>query len=195
MNVYFTASTQSLKLLSSAYINILKILKNNNCKNLNSYIEKRIQSKQEKIKVHSRVENNIYTKSLKLINKSALLIAEITYPSITVGRQIEFAIQKNIPVLCLSDVKKNAYISPSIFDTEIYLQTFRSYDVKTLQIILNTYLINFIKPKIRFNFFVTREIENFLNWLSLKKGMRKSSIIRELIEKDMKNHPGFFKSR
>lgn len=189
MNVYFTASTQSIKTLSSAYINIIKILKKNKCKNLNSYIEKRLQLKQEKIKVYSRIENNIYTKSLKLINNSTLLVAEITYPSITVGRQIEFAIQKNISVLCLSDIEKNVYISPSVFDVKIYAQTFRSYDTKTLPIILNEYLKNFRKPKIRFNFFITREIENFLNWLSLKKGIRKSSIIRELIDNEMKNYP------
>lgn len=183
--VYFTASTGSINKLRESYIKILTAIGKNRCKNLNDYIGKVLEGKEIDIDRGPKTDNHIYTESLKHIKESLFLIADVTYPSITVGRQIEYALQHNIPVICLQNIKKTSYISPSLYDTEIEAQTFRSYSDSTISLIIKDYIQNFKSSKIRFNLFISKEQETFLNWLSDKKKTFKSNIIRDLIEEEM----------
>lgn len=193
VQIYFTANTESIEFLRDEYRVVLDVLKRNNCKNLNSYIEHCILNNE--IKKESIYENNsAYSKSLNQITKSNFLIADVTYPSITVGRQIEYAIQRNIQVLCLKSAKRVSHISSSFSDAEIDLQTFRTYDQSTIDKVVQDFITKFRNSKVRLNFIVPREIENFLNWLSLEKKINKSEILRQLIEKEKQKYPKFNKS-
>lgn len=167
---------------------MLLYLKENNCNNLNDFILKALKKRILKIYSTTKQNNQVYSHSLKQIHKSNFLIADVTYASITIGRQIEYALQKGIPVLCLINTDKTTYISPSMFDVESETQTFRSYGEKTLPIILKGYIKNYKNKKIRFNLFISRESENFLNWLSIKNQTSKSETVRKLIENEIKKN-------
>ena len=187
MNVYFTASTQSVKDLKEIYTVILQELEKNECTNLNLYIQNCVSNKKlrEKIQSHPKTEESIYSNSLKLIGKSHFVIAETTYPSITIGRQIEYAIQKNIPVLCLFNGTQHNNISSSFIDYQTNTQTFRLYDKTNIDFVLKSYIGEFKKTKNRFNLFLSKEHDKFLTILAKREGINKSDVVRKLIEKEI----------
>ena len=192
LRIYVTSSKHSMKVMPEIFEALLKILEKNNCVNLNEYIKKIIKTKNLSPSA-TKTDNQIYIKSLRLIGKSNFVIADVTFTSITVGRQIEYALQNKIPVLCMLNTKKASYISPSMFDPNIDHQTFRSYSNVTLEIVLSEYIKNYKNKKIRLNLFITREINNFLNWISSKKSISKSEVIRQLIVNEVKKFPAYMK--
>jgi nucleoside 2-deoxyribosyltransferase len=88
-------------------------------------------------------DNQIYTRDIKWIDGSELMIAEISGPSLGVGFEISYALfQKEIPVLALvsSDVKK---ISAMITGCNSELLTVKRYkNVEDMQNIISDYFKN-----------------------------------------------------
>jgi nucleoside 2-deoxyribosyltransferase len=88
-------------------------------------------------------DNQIYTRDIKWIDGSELMIAEISGPSLGVGFEISYALfQKEIPVLALvsSDVKK---ISAMISGCNSELLTVKRYkNVEDMQNIISDYFKN-----------------------------------------------------
>ena len=88
-------------------------------------------------------DKQIYTRDIKWIESSELVIAEISGPSLGVGFEVAYAIfQKEIPVLALvsSDVKK---ISAMITGCNSELLTIKRYDnIEDMQNIISNYFKN-----------------------------------------------------
>ena len=85
-------------------------------------------------------DNQVYTRDIKWIDGSELMIAEISGPSLGVGFEIAYALfQKEIPVLALvsSDVKK---ISAMITGCNSNLLTIKRYkNIEDMQNIISDY--------------------------------------------------------
>lgn len=88
-------------------------------------------------------DNQVYTRDIKWIDGSQLMIAEISGPSLGVGFEIAYALfQKEIPVLALvsSDVKK---ISAMITGCNSNLLTIKRYkNIEDMQNIISDYFKN-----------------------------------------------------
>ncbi len=88
-------------------------------------------------------DNQIYTRDIKWIDGSVVMIAEISGPSLGVGFEIAYAIfKKEIPVLALvsSDVEK---ISAMITGCNSELLTIKRYkNIEDMQIIISDYFKN-----------------------------------------------------
>ena len=88
-------------------------------------------------------DNQIYTRDIKWIDGSQLMIAEISGPSLGVGFEIAYALfQKEIPVLALvsSDVKK---LSAMITGCNSNLLTIKRYkNIEDMQNIISDYFKN-----------------------------------------------------
>jgi hypothetical protein len=185
VKTYFTASSQTLQQYKEEYKIILSVLSENNCHNLNSYLERCITSGDTFEEETPQDGHNVYSESLRLIDQSNFLIADVTSPSITIGRQIEYAIQHNLNVLCLKHASAKSHLSSSLYDTEIDLQTFRIYDLNTIHFVLQSYLESYKNATVRFNFLMPKETDDFLNLLSRQQKINKSEVLRQLIEKEI----------
>lgn len=190
---YLTTSTQGLHIMPEIFREILITLKKTDCKNLNNYIDESLKLGSLGGYSTTKQDNQLYTKSLKLINKVDFIIADVTFASITVGRQIEYALQRGKPVLCLLNSDRANYLSSSMFDTELELQTFMSYNSKTLKAILSEFVMRYRKKKVRFNLFISPDNENFLTWQAMNNSINKSEFVRRLIEREMKRNKEYQK--
>ena len=67
------------------------------------------------------------------------------------------------------------------------LVRYREYNNDNLEDIIRQFLTdNDVKAKdLRFNFFLDRQIYNYLRWASLKTGKTKAKILRELVMKEI----------
>ena len=115
-----------------------------------------------------------------------------TVASFSVGHQITLGLSKNKPTLFLiskQEAKKNAKIKNSFLaGINSPLLKVVEYDDSNLADILNDFLNNNGgRPVVKFNIVLTKEIENYLDWVSFTNKVNKSEFIRNLILKHMKD--------
>lgn len=182
MNVYFTASIVGKKYYLKNYEKIIHILKGKNCRVTADHIinmsepQIRLKSREERLKFHKQLE--------KWINSCDFMIAETSFPSISVGYEISLALQRNKPVLILYSTGDPPSLFGQYEDDKLLCEM---YTQDTLPEIIADF-INYALEKndTRFTFFITPEISSFLEKKSKKDKLPKSVYLRKLIKDDMK---------
>jgi hypothetical protein len=127
----------------------------------------------------------IYNTNLENIAKADVIIAETSYNSFGVGYQIAMAVQQKKPILLLrgENAEADAYAT-GIVDSWVQRE---QYDKESLERIIKKFLLeNDISTKdMRFNFFIDRQIYNYLRWSSLKHGKTKAEVLRGLVLREI----------
>lgn len=184
MTVYFTASIVGKKYYLKNYLKIIEILKSRNHKVVAEHIintteaQIRLKNRDERLKFHEQLED--------WINSCDFMIAEASFPSISVGYEISLALQRGKPVLILYSEGD----PPSLFAYhEEEKLVCERYALENLSEMIKDF-INYIEGKndTRFTFFITSEIASYLDEVSRKEKLPKSVYLRKLIEKDMKDN-------
>lgn len=181
MIVYFTASVVGKQHYLKNYQKIINILQSKNYEVIADHIlnmtepQIRLKSREERLEFHDKLE--------KWINSCDFMIAETSFPSISVGYEISLALQRNKPVLILYSTGD----PPSLFayhqDDKLLSQLYKE---DTVEEIIDDF-INYVEGKndTRFTFFVTPEISSYLEKVSKKEKLPKSVYLRKLIESEM----------
>lgn len=128
----------------------------------------------------------IYKENMEAIARADVVIIEATVPSFAVGYQSAMALQQKKPTLLLVHGKENLD-SNFVSGLDDNLLTSRVYDKDSLEKVLLEFLSrNQINSKdLRFNFFIDRQIYNYLRWASFKTGKTKAEILRELVQREI----------
>lgn len=181
MRAYFTASIVGKKQYLSDYLRIIALLKEHKCEVVADHIINateesiRIETKEERLKFHSQLE--------KWISNADFLVAETSFPSISVGYEISLALQRGKPVLIL-------YTSgdpPSLFahhkDEKLVCE---KYTKDSIAAIIEDFM-SFAQGSgdSRFTFFISPKIATYLEEVARKEKLPKSVYLRKLIEVDM----------
>jgi nucleoside 2-deoxyribosyltransferase len=183
MKIYFTASIVGKKHYLANYEKIVAYLKNKGQEVTSDHILKtteneiRFEEKEERLKFHEKLEG--------WIKSCDVVIAETSFPSISVGYEISVAIHLGKPILVLySEGHPPSLLAHHREDNLIC----EKYSTDTLCEIIEDFL-NYAQDTSdsRFTFYITSHIASYLDDISLKKKIPKSVYLRRLIEKDMKN--------
>ena len=181
MNVYFTASLVGKKDYQSNYTAIINYLKSKKFTVVADHIlnvtenQVSLQTREERLKFHKKLES--------WIQSCDFMIAETSFPSISVGYEISLALQYRKPVLILY----SAGDPPSLFahhdDEKLVTEKYTLANVR--ETIDN--FINYVHgaTDTRFTFFITPQIARYLEKVSKQKKLPKSVYLRRLIEEDM----------
>lgn len=181
MRAYFTASIVGRKFHLTNYQRISEILKTKNVEVKDNHVlnvsEKDIQmqTKAERLKFHRTLEDSI--------NSSDFLVAETSFPSISVGYEISMALDRGKPVLILY----NEGDPPSLFayhESEKIVS--EKYTEESLPIIISDFL-RFVRGEAdtRFTFFISSKQAAYLAKMGKTNRVPKSVYLRSLIDKDM----------
>lgn len=129
----------------------------------------------------------INEEAMGALARADVVIIEATAKTLSVGYQLASAIQQKKPVLVLT--KNNSLSGTFGSGISSDLVRFAEYDDDNLEKIISDFLRdNTIDTKdMRFNFFINRPIYNYLRWASFKTGKTKAEILRELVEREIKN--------
>ena len=191
LKYYFTSSTKDLSVDQGRHKLITKYLDTLGCEAQNyvhfpadNILKKRYQ------KQLASGGTSVYTLQTSLINQSDILIADITKESITVGYQIDYVIRKKIPVLVLIN-KNNKHNIPVMLTNNHYgLLTIKEYESnEDIKQIISSFVKSVITDKIKFNFFISIPVHNYITKRAKKDGTTKSALVREIILKEAENHP------
>ncbi len=182
MNVYFTASVVGKDNYIQQYKAILNALKNKGFSIQAEHILNateagiRLQTREERLAFHSQLE--------KWIQDCDFLVAETSFPSISVGYEISLALQYRKPVLILYSEGD----PPSLFayhtDEKLVCE---KYTLDSVNDTIDDF-ISYIKGAndMRFTFFITPKIAAYLDRVSKNEKIPKSVYLRKIIEKHMK---------
>lgn len=181
MKVYFTASIVGKKYYLKNYLKIIELLKSRKYKVISDHIiettedQIRLKGRQERLKFHNQLE--------KWINASDFMIAETSFPSISVGYEISLALQRGKSVLILYSIGD----PPSLFAYHTSEKIVcEKYSLATLSDIIDDF-IKYVEATedMRFTFFITAEIASYLEKVSRKEKLPKSVYLRKLIKEDI----------
>ena len=127
----------------------------------------------------------IYKQNLEAIAQADVVIAETSYGNFAVGYQVAVAIQQKKPILLLrhTSADKNAFVT----GVEDGWVKHVEYTHEGLIPAIKKFLAdNDIQSKdLRFNFFIDRQIYNYLRWASFKTGKTKAEILRDLVQNEI----------
>jgi hypothetical protein len=186
MYVYFIGSKSHIKQDAAYMREILNIVREEGHEITRDWIDEAYDSvvsgeKQEKLDWRK-----IHQANADALSKADVAIVDATRRSYSVGFQVATAIHQKKPVLVLTRNNALAGTFGSGVQSD-FVQHLNYTDTDTLRKGIADFLRdNTMDSKdLRFNFFIDRQIHNYLRWASYSSGKTKSEIIRELIEREI----------
>jgi len=189
MKIYFTASVTGSKLYKDNYLGITNVLKELGHQVEDEFVDYTGSQSRDEDDLDQR--QKIHSKIMNYINTSDIVIAETSYSSTNVGYEISTALEKEKPVLILHVAGKAPMLLLGKESDKVQVV---EYSLDNLKKVLNM-AINDLKDQmdVRFNFFVSPKIVNYLDWIAKKRKMPRAVYLRRLIEKDMDKNKEFDK--
>jgi len=188
MKIYFTGSLHNKNIDPELYLKIVNLLKNEgHVVQYDHIIDKAINTLETQTVVQRQ---EYYRKLSKWLTNCDAVVCEISYPStINIGHELTLALDKDKPVLALYQEGREPGIIQGIDSEKLILA---DYTEDTISQVLK-YGLEEISGQIdvRFNFFISPKIGNYLDWVSKKKRIPRAVYLRRLIEEDMKKNKDF----
>lgn len=185
LNVYFTASIVGKKNFLSNYRVIVDILR---AKGFTVQAEHILNVSETEIRMETREQRLKFQHQLeRWIQKCDLMVAETSFPSISVGFEISLAVQYGKPVLILYSGANPPSLLAHHSEEKFVCE---KYTVNTVKEIIDDF-VNYVRGSsdTRFTFFITPKIAGYMEKVSRKEKMPKSVYLRKLIEQHIAEHP------
>ena len=186
MKYYFAAHTKKLDQYLPVYRRILKTLEDSGWKLTDNWLKREVEAQKDDRSDFYDYYKNLYNQTSKKIKSSDVLIAEISEKSTTVAQQIVYALENNIPVWCLYQKDHEEAIPAFIRTRKDVKLTITSYNDGDIEKIIQKDLSDYGRREIKFNFYLTQEMNDFLDKQADLLKAPKSEIIRRLILEEMK---------
>jgi hypothetical protein len=184
MRIYFTASVSGKEKYGENYEKIVKALADLDHKVVADHILKATPEKLKKETLKDRVTH--HRRLNKWLNSCDVVVAEVSYPSVSVGYELTLALDKGKPVLALHLPEK---VPAALLGESSDKFIMKAYQFSDLKRRLSRWLKELSnKIDVRFNFFITPQLLSYLDWIAGKKRIPRSVYLRNLIEKDMKKN-------
>jgi hypothetical protein len=119
----------------------------------------------------------------KMKKASDLIIFEVTKKSIGIGQEIALALTLNKPVIALYKKGNRPHVLRDEGGDRLMLVSY--IDSKLREVLVDSIEYASSHQDVRFNFFISPHIGNYLNWISQHKKLPRSVYLRNLIERDM----------
>jgi len=151
-----------------------------------------IDKKLEEVKHETIEQHQVYVKNMmKWMKMADIIVCEVTKPEIGTGFELAVALNMGKPIIALyTDGQDTPILAGSLSDKIQHVE----YDVDNLKQTLRMSLDEAKdQADVRFNFFVSPQIVNYLDWIAKQKKMPRAVYLRRLIEKDMDKNKDFEK--
>jgi hypothetical protein len=184
MKIYFTGSLHNPNIHQDLYVGILDLLKKMDC-NVDSFALKRNQKEAYSWTAKERVE--YYSELKKRIGKADVVMAEVSFPStINIGHEVSLALDLGKPTIAIYQKGREPGILQGIHTEKFLLLEYENDDLESVL----EYGIEEAQQRmdVRFNFFISPQIGNYLDVVSKKKKLPRAVYLRRLIEEDMKKN-------
>lgn len=191
MKVYFSASSSGSRQVDrESYLQILKAIKSLGHEVTNPYYAATIKETGE-LNDKTKLTDDVFDALRKKITDSDCVIAEITVPSTSLGIQIEYALNSKIPVLCLYKNGSNGDLPLMVRDYKDPLFFKKDYTDITIDEVVKKFLSEVPKIRIKFNMFISYELDKYLSYLSKANKVPKAETVRQLLQSKLKSDKNY----
>ena len=189
MQIYFVASSRLVAKDVSLYSRLYKKI----CEEHKMVSDKVLKWIKTGIKdlskesIETKKEN--YLDIVKCIKKADIVVMEISGHSVSMGFILSKAMEENKPVIAMYTSDMDPVFVKGIVNSKLIMA---EYDKNNLEQVISD-SINKAKCLVdmRFNFFVSPKILNYLDWIAQKRMIPKSVFLRNLIEREMRKDKEF----
>ena len=185
MKIYFTAAISQKPQYGVYYDRIVQCLEKLGHKVVHEHITK--VSMQDVSSESDEKKVKYYRDVLRWITEADIVIAETSFPStLNVGHEVSLSLEKGKPVIALHlKGKESVFFSGNQSEKLVY----ESYTESTLESVLESSLeYASDRQDVRFNFFVSPDIQQYLDWVAKYKRTPRAVYLRELLERDMREN-------
>lgn len=191
MKIFFNASLTGKKLYQSNYLAIIDQLEKLGHTIISAPVKtgeiiKVAQASQEQAEKY-------YEDLMKSIAAADINIFEVSYPSTGIGHEIAVSLHKGKPVIALYVKDKNPYIFDSVIDEKLQVIEYNIRDLGKILVDVINYALD--QQDVRFNFFISPEIQQYLDWVAKYKRIPRAVYLRELLERDMRENKDWSKQK
>jgi hypothetical protein len=189
MKVYFGTSPRIKDEYPEIIMDIYKHIKKLGYSHTSDWVEKVNPKAFYKLSSKEFEDHNL--KSIESIKKADICVFEASLPSLSVGYLVNFSLDLGKQVVVLTQSE-----NPSFMFGKVRFNSFNliSYSKNTLHDKLGIALKKASDgTDVRFNFFVSPKILNYLDWVAQKRMIPRSVFLRNLIEREMKKDKEFGK--
>lgn len=192
MKIYFIAAISQAKEYGDHYREIVEVLEKAGHKVKYDHVINRDLSKI--LQDSDKEKIDYYKKFLRWVNESDIVVAEASFPStVHVGHEISVALEKGKPVVLLHRKTKDPVFLEGLESEKLFIQEYDDSNLRDILIDAVEYASEM--QDVRFNFFVSPEIQQYLDWVAKYKRTPRAVYLRELLEKDMKENKDWKKQK
>lgn len=187
MLVHFIASSANLSENIEDLRKITKSIKNKGHVLTRDWLEEAYDNIQSGMEANDKKWQTIIDEDFEAIAKADVVIAEVSKDSTAMGYQIATAIHQKKPTLLI--LKEGSKVPPFTWNIPSNFLKRNEYNDSNIDDKITPFLEeNDIGTKdMRFNFFIDRQIYNYLRWAALKTGKTKAEVLRELVNREIEN--------
>ena len=184
MKIYFTCSARGINEYGENYKKIADFIADLGHTSLDDY--KRDSDPKSLYGSLHEANTKIYQEAMKNINRADLILLEISTHSLSMGYLMQQALNSGKPVIALYVTGAKPAFALGIQNEKLFLI---EYSLEKLKQELEA-AINAAQEVIdvRFNFFISPAIGNYLDWISKVKKIPRSVYLRALIENEMREN-------
>lgn len=185
MKVFFTSSPRGLDTHHRELKTIFRVLESLGHEHLSDLV---INNDVPQFYRQSKQDWSLNYQSLtNRVKKADFVIAEVSCPSLAIGYLINFALEKNKPVIALYSQNHVPYFLIGLENQNFHL--FQYSENSIVPVLTEAFEYVSDELNIRFNMIFPAKINQYLEEISLEQGISKSHFIRSLIKKHMQENP------
>lgn len=146
----------------------------------------------DEIHDESPEESEKYAKKTRSwMRRADVIVFETTRPDVSVGYELAQAMNYMKPVIVFYRKASNS-VPHSLKGVQSEKMQIFAYDDNNLEELLESSIAYAHEAvDVRFNFFISPSISQYLDWISKEKRIPRSVYLRNLIEKDMESNPEY----
>lgn len=192
MKIYFSASISNIGKFRNNYTAIVDALE----KLGHNVIADHVIKKSARSDYETQTEKEALAIQRKMASwkmQADMCVFEVSSPSLGVGQEIAFALANKKQVLALHVKDTKPHLLRDEGEDSLYIA---EYELENLKHILEEY-IDYAKENAdtRFNFFISPEIQRYLDWVAKYKRTPRAVYLRELLERDMRESKDWKKQK
>lgn len=192
MKIYFTASILSKAEYEKEYRAIVNHLEKLGHVVVSDHVlEKQVEDILTQLE---KEQQHYYRSMLTHINECDMVVAEVSFPStVHIGHELTLGLEKGKSVLALHQKDKRPVLFWGIDSEKFYLA---EYDMGSLKQVLKDSIEYLAEQQdVRFNFFISPKIQQYLDWLAKYRRKPRAVYLRELLERDMRENKDWKKQK
>ena len=185
MKVYFTCSARGTDNFGKYFSKIFQVVKNEGHKHLDNFKDESDPELVYSLTHEDRVK--LYEEAMDYLKIADVTVLELSTHSLTMGFLLQRALGMGRPVIGLYKTGFRPAFVTGISDDKMQLIEYKDELDLEDQLIEALDIASSLQD-VRFNFFISPAIGNYLDWIAKNKKIPRSVYLRNLIQKDMEEN-------